>query len=149
MTEPPNVTARLAQFSAESRWEDIPAPVRHEAKRSLLDWLGCALGGCRDEAVERVLAALAAFSGPPEATVIGRGERLDILHAALVNAISSNILDFDDTHLRTVIHPSSPVASALLAFAEHRRTDGAQFLHAFVLGVEAECRIGSAISPGH
>lgn len=149
MADAPNVTARLAQFLTASRWEDIPQPVRHEAMRSLLDWLGCALGGCRDEAVDRVLAALAGFSGPPEATVIGRGERLDILNAALVNAISSNILDFDDTHLRTVIHPTSPVAAALLAFAEHRRTTGERFLHAFALGVEAECRIGNAISPGH
>ena len=144
-----NVTAGLAEFLADSRWEDVPSPVRHEAVRSLLDWLGCALGGCRDDAVDRVLALLAEVSGPPAATVIGRGERLDILNAALVNAISSNILDFDDTHLRTVIHPTSPVASALLAFAEHRRTTGERFLHALVLGVEAECRIGNAISPGH
>ena len=53
------------------------------------------------------------FAGPSQATLLGRGERIDALNAALLNGIASNILDFDDTHLRTVIHPTVPVASAL------------------------------------
>jgi 2-methylcitrate dehydratase PrpD len=144
-----NVTQQLARFIVESRWGDIPKPVRHEAKRSLLNWLGTALGGCNNPAVDIALAALRDFAGPPQATVLGRRERLDILNAAVINAISSNILDFDDTHLRTVIHPTVPVAAALLALAEHTPVTGAQFLHAFILGVEAECRIGIAMSPEH
>ena len=144
-----DVTRRLARFIVDSRWGDIPREIRHEAKRALLNWLGTALGGCNDVAVDTALAALREFSGPPQATVLGRRERLDILNAAVINAISSNILDFDDTHLRTVIHPTVPVASALLALAEHTPVTGAQFLHAFILGVEAECRIGIAVSPEH
>jgi 2-methylcitrate dehydratase PrpD len=143
------VTLRLARFLVESRWGEVPQAVRHEAKRALLNFLGCALGGCRDEAIERALAAFSPFSGPPQATLIGRGERLDVLHAALVNAMSANILDFDDTHLRTVIHPSAPVAAALFSLAELWPASGERLLHAFVLGVEAECRIGNAVSPGH
>ena len=146
MTE---LTRQLAQFAVDSSWSDIPQAVRHEGARATLNWLGCALGGCRDESIERMLAALGAFSGKPQATLLGRGERLDVLSAARVNGTSSNILDFDDTHLRTVIHPSVPVASALLALAEYSPLTGAQFLHAFVLGVDAECRIGNAITPGH
>jgi 2-methylcitrate dehydratase PrpD len=142
-------TRTLARFIAESRWRDIPTAIRHEAKRALLNWLGCALGGCRDETVTRALAALDEFSGPRHATLIGRAEKLDALNAALVNAVASNILDFDDTHLRTVIHPTVPVAAAILALAESQPVTGAQFLHAFILGVEAECRIGNAVSPGH
>ena len=80
------------------------------------------------------------FSGPPQASVLGRGERLDPLHAALINGISSHVFDFDDTHLRTVIHPAGPVASALLAFAEHRKVRGPDFVNALVLGIEVECR---------
>ncbi len=144
-----DVTAGLARFLAESRWSDIPQPVRHEAKRALLNWLGCALGGCRDQAVERALAALAEFALPRQAALIGRSERLDVLNAALINAMSSNALDYDDTHLRTVIHPSAPVAGALLPFVEHRPVSGERLLHAFILGVEAECRIGNSVSPGH
>lgn len=140
-------TRQLAQFAAESRWGDIPRAVRHEGERAILNWLGCAIGGCRDESVEVMLAALREFSGAPQATLIGRGGRLDALTAACINATSSNRLDFDDTHLRTVIHPTVPVASALLALAEYRPLTGAEFLHAFVLGVDAECRIGNAVSP--
>jgi 2-methylcitrate dehydratase PrpD len=142
-------TRELARFVAESRWDFIPETVRHEARRALLNWAGCALGGCRDESVDAALAALSDFSGPPQATLLGRGGRLDILNAAAINALSSNILDFDDTHLRTVIHPTVPVAAAALALAEHSRATGAQLVQAFVLGVEAECRVGNAVSPEH
>jgi len=144
-----DVTRQLARFIVDSRWGSIPKEIRHEAKRALLNWLGCALGGCHDPAVDTALGALREFAGPPQAVLLGRRERLDILNAALINAISSNVLDFDDTHLRTVIHPTVPVASALVALAEHTPASGAQLLHAFILGVEAECRIGIAVSPEH
>jgi len=143
------VTKRLAEFVVNARYEDVPAAVRHEATRSLLNWLGCAVGGSRHETVDIALATFAPFSGPPRASVLGRGERLDAMHAALVNGISSHVFDFDDTHLKTVIHPSGPVASALLAFAEHSPVSGADLLHAFILGVEVECRIGRAVYPSH
>ena len=143
------VTKTLAQFVVASRDTDIPQKVRHEAARSILNWLGCAVGGCRHETIDRALAALKPFCGPAQATVLGRGERLDIMHAALINGISSHVFDFDDTHLKTVIHPSGPVASALFALAEHRAMSGATFLHAFILGVEVECRIGNAVYPSH
>jgi 2-methylcitrate dehydratase PrpD len=144
-----DVTRQLARFIVDSRWGGIPREIRHEAKRALLNWLGCALGGCNDPAVDTALAALNEFAGPPQATVLGRRARLDILNAALINAIGSNVLDFDDTHLRTVIHPTVPVASAVVALAEHLPATGAQLLHAFILGVETECRIGNAVSPEH
>ena len=143
------VTKILAQFVVDSKYADIPEKVRHEATRSVLNWLGCAVGASRHEGIDIALAALAAFSGPPQASVLGRGERLDIMHAALLNGISSHMFDFDDTHLKTVIHPSGPVASALLALAEYRPMSGADFLHAFILGVEVECRIGNAVYPSH
>jgi 2-methylcitrate dehydratase PrpD len=142
------VTRTLARYLVGSRWEDIPGRVRHEACRSLLNWLGCAIGAARHETVERALAAVSVFSGPPQAAVLGRGERLDILHAALVNGISSHVLDFDDTHVRA-IHPSAPVLPALTVLAEWRRIGGAELLHAFVLGVEAEERIGLSVFPEH
>lgn len=143
------VTRQLARYVIESRFEDIPAAARREALRSLLNWTGCAVGGCRHPTIESALAALTEFSGPKQASVLGRGERLDILHAALMNGMSSHVFDFDDTHLKTIIHPSGPVASAILALAERRPVSGAEFLHAFILGVEVECRIGNAVYPAH
>lgn len=139
----------LGRFVAESRWEDISPALRQEAKRSILNNLGCGLGVAKDPAVTQALAVMRNFSGAPVATVIGQGVKLDPMAAAFVNAIACNLLDYDDTHLQTVIHPTAPVAPALLALAEQRGFSGAAVLHAFLLGGEVECRIGNAVSPGH
>jgi 2-methylcitrate dehydratase PrpD len=144
-----DTTRTLARFVIEHQSSQLPQNVRHDAVRSFLNWTGCAVGASRHETTERALAALAPFSGPPEATVLGRTERLDIMHAALINGIASHTFDFDDTHLKTVIHPSGPVASAVLALAERLPVSGEAFLHAFILGVEVECRIGNAVYPEH
>lgn len=141
-------TRILARYIVGSRSDDIPQQVRHEASRALLNWLGCTIGSCRHETVDRALAAVQPFCGPPQAAVLGRAERVDILHAALLNGISSHVLDFDDTHARA-IHPSAPVLPALLAYAEWRKISGREFLHAFVLGVEAEERVGLSVFPEH
>ena len=143
------LSRNLAEFLATARPEDMPTAVQHEAKRSLLNFFATALGGCRDIAVEHALSVVSPFAGAGQASVIGRHERLDALNAAFLNAISSNVFDFDDTHPGTVIHPSAPVAPALFALAETRRLTGRELLHAFALGVEVECRIGNAVSPGH
>ena len=143
------VTSTLAKFIVNHRYADIPEKVRHEAARSFLNWVGCAVGGSRHETVENALAALSEFSGPREATVLGRGDKLDAMLAALMNGITSHTFDFDDTHLKTVIHPSGPVASAILALSERKHLNGNDFLHAFILGVEAECRVGNAVYPQH
>ena len=143
------VTRTLARFIVGHSYTAIPEKVRHEAARSFLNWVGCAIGASRHETVENALAALAEFSGPREATVLGREDKLDIMLAALMNGITSHTFDFDDTHLKTVIHPSGPVASAILALAERKPVRGDAFLHAFILGVEAECRIGNSVYPPH
>ena len=143
-----DVTRTLARFLATARPEDVPPAIRHEAKRALLNWLGCAIGSARHETIECAVAALQPFFGPPQAAILGRSERADILNAALVNGTSSHVLDFDDTHARA-IHPSAPVLPALLAFAEWRPTTGADLLHAFILGVEAEERVGLSVFPEH
>ena len=102
----------------------------------------------QDPAVETALRVMAPFSGGGHATVIGRPERLDAMGAAFVNTIAANLLDFDDTHLETVIHPTAAVAPPLLALAEQRGLSGEAVLHAFLLGAEVQCRIGCAVSPG-
>jgi 2-methylcitrate dehydratase PrpD len=144
-----NISIQLARFVAETRPADIPPHARHEAKRALINFFATALGGCLDEAIETSLGVLAPFAGPGAAAIIGRRERVDALTAAFVNAASSNVLDFDDTHIPTVIHPTAPVAPALLALASLRPVSGADLLTAFVIGVEIECRLGNAVSPSH
>jgi 2-methylcitrate dehydratase PrpD len=139
----------LARYVVGARREDTPAAVRKEAARTVLNWVGCAVGGSRHETVDIAVRALSPFSGPAQATVLGRKERLDALHTALMNGISSHIFDFDDTHLRTIVHPAGPVASTILALSEYRPVSGADFLHALILGVEVECRIANAVYPAH
>jgi 2-methylcitrate dehydratase PrpD len=143
------VSARWGDFVARSHWSGIPAAVRHEAKRSILNIFGTSLGAANHPDFASLMRLLAAVAGPPQAAVLGRVERLDILNAAFANAISANLLDFDDTHLDTVIHPSAPVAPALFALAEQRGLSGSHLIHAFVLGVEIECRLGQSVSPSH
>src|SRR5271166_6203300 len=123
------VTRQLAQFVADSQWRDIPAAVRHEAKRTVMNFVGTALGGCGDIAIELAVRALGPFFGSAQATVIGRTERPDALSAAFLNAVSANVLEFDDTHLPSVIHPAAPVAPALFALAELRPVSGEDLLH--------------------
>src|ERR1044071_636938 len=98
------VTRKLARYVVQARLEDVPAPVRKEAARTLLNWTGCAVGGSRHETLDCAIRALGPFSGPARATVLGRKERFDPLQAAFLNGISSHIFDFDDTHLRTIVH---------------------------------------------
>jgi 2-methylcitrate dehydratase PrpD len=148
-TDGSGVTRRLARFVVDSKKADVPEAARKEAVRTLVNWVGCALGGARHETADCALEALSELSGPRTATVLGRKDRLDILHASLLNGITSHVLDFDDTHLETIIHPAGPVAPVLLALAERSPLSGEDFLHAFILGIEVECRIGKMVYPSH
>jgi len=145
----PGVTEVLAKFVVDMRWDDLPPPVTHQAKRSLMNFFAVALIGCRDQTFETALQTLAAFSGGKQAALIGRRERIDALSAAFLNAAGANVLDFCDTHVPTAIHPTAPLAPALLAVAELQRVSGRDLILAFVLGQEVECRIGLAMSPSH
>ena len=149
VVDAPPVTRILADFVAThpSRgWEDS---VEREAHRSFLNWVGCAIGASRHPAVEAALAAVTELEPAAQAMILGRGERVDVASAALLNGISSHTFDFDDTHLKSIVHPAGPVASAALALAEHRRASGRELVDAIVLGVDVECRVGNAIYPDH
>ncbi|RYC32375.1 MmgE/PrpD family protein [Lichenibacterium minor] len=146
---PEPVTHILARYAATAPASDIPPNVRHEAARTLLNWVGVAVGGSRQGAPNHAVKALLPFSGPAQANLFGRAERMDALHAALVNGISSHVLDFDDTHLRTIIHPAGPVASALTAWSQYRPLSGADAMNALVIGCEVELRLGNSVFPEH
>src|SRR6266568_5514414 len=77
-----DVTRKLARYVVNAHREDVPGPVRKEATRTLLNWVGCAVGGSRHETIDIAIRALSPFSGPSQATVLGRKERLDVLNAA-------------------------------------------------------------------
>jgi 2-methylcitrate dehydratase PrpD len=148
-TSAPPVTRILAEFVAghPSRgWDD---GVEREAQRTFLNWAGCAIGAAHHPTLGAALAAVQELAPGAQATILGRSERVDIASAALLNGISSHTFDFDDTHLKTIIHPAGPVASAALALAEHAGASGRALVDAIVLGVDVACRVGNMIYPDH
>jgi len=144
-----SVTEKLAAYVVDSTLDAIPRDVQKEATRALVNYLGCALGGSIEPALDVAIETLAPFSGEANACVLGRAERCDALHAALFNGIGSHVHEYDDTLPKNYIHPSVPVASALFAYASANPVSGRDFVHAFVLGFEVESRIGNAIYPAH
>ncbi len=141
------ISQQLAEFVSASRPEELPSEVIHEAKRALLNYLGCVLAGSKSQSTLDALAALPNCPSSP-AGVIAHATQLDPLNAIFINAVAGCVLDFDDTHLATVIHPSCVLFPGLLAAAQVRLISGREFLHAFALGVEIECRIGKALTAG-
>lgn len=145
----PAVTEVLARFVTDHPSRGWPDAVEAEAHRTFANWVGCAIGPSGHETVLAALAAVQTLQPAPQASLLGRKDKVDIASAALVNGISSHTWDFDDTHLKTIIHPAGPVAPAVLALAEHYRLPGRDMLDAMVLGIEVSCRVGNAIYPDH
>jgi 2-methylcitrate dehydratase PrpD len=142
-------TKTLAAYVVDNQLDDIPIDVRHEARRAIVNYVGCAAGGAPHQAMDIILRALGPYAGPATASVIGRRERIDPLHASLLNGISSHVYDYDDTTPKNYSHPTSPVASALFAYASVNKVTGPDFLHAFILGFEVESRVANAVYPAH
>jgi 2-methylcitrate dehydratase PrpD len=145
----PPVTQILATYVAEHPSRGWSDSVDHEAHRTFLNWLGCAVGAAHHEAAQAALAAVQHLQPAPQATLAGRSEKVDMASAALINGITSHTFDFDDTHLKTIIHPAGPVASALMALAEHTGASGRQVIDALVLGIDVACRMGNCLYPDH
>src|SRR5256885_1332251 len=142
-------TKTLASYVVDARIQDVPDDVRHEARRAIVNYMGCAVGGSPHPAMDITLRALGPFMGKPTARILGRNERVDPLHASLMNGISSHVFDYDDTTPKNYSHPTSPVASALFAYASANQVRGHDFMHAFILGFETLSRVANAVYPAH
>jgi len=145
----PPITRMLAEFAIGHPSQGWDAAVEDQAHRTLANWLGCAIGACSHDSVQAALAATRVLEPAPQAALMGRTERVDMANAALINGISSHTFDYDDTHLKTIIHPAGPIASALLPLAERLGSTGRAFIDALVIGMEVSCRVGNCIYPHH
>jgi 2-methylcitrate dehydratase PrpD len=154
----PGLTKYVGTFVVQTKYENIPADVIELGKKSILDGLGLALAGSRAESgpisrkyIEQAGACLG------KATVIGTTQKTAPQFAALVNGISIHADDFDDTQLAAakdrvyglLMHPTVPVLPAAFALAEQRTVSGKEWMLAYHLGVEVECKIAEAIAPRH
>lgn len=152
--KPQDETLALATFLSELIYEQLPAEVIEHAKACILNALGCALGSANAEPRRKAIEALIfdkieRLGVSQGATVIGRGERVDVQTAAFLNGVAITTSDYDDTHLRTVIHPSGTPLAAILPWAEVHHLSGKEVILALVVGIEAQCAVGNAISPSH
>jgi 2-methylcitrate dehydratase PrpD len=148
-TDPVLVTAVLAEKAANLRYDDLSSEARTVAGHCFMDFFGVTLAA-RDEPLANILAdQIAEDGGMPQATVIGRGTRVNIEQAALLNGAMSHALDFDDVNFGLGGHPTVPVAPAVLALAEHRKLNGKRLVEAFAAGFETECRIGQLVGRSH
>ncbi|MGH7343431.1 MAG: MmgE/PrpD family protein [Candidatus Rokuibacteriota bacterium] len=125
----------------------LPPAVIEAAGRSITDWVGTAIRGSREPLAEAIGKVIATTGGEPQATVLGRGLRTSALLASMANGAQSHALDFDDTHLPSVVHGAAPVAPVVLALGEWQHVTGAAALAAFIAGFEVETRIGRVIGP--
>jgi len=143
------LTKTLCTRLANAKFSDLPAAARHQARRGVLDWIGCALAGSGHKTIGTLLEVLREVGGPPQATVLGRKLRLGLRDAPLANGQMGHVLDFDDTHMGgVVLHASSPILAALFALAERNQVSGADFMLAYAVGFEAGVRTGWS-APGH
>lgn len=145
----PVATGRLVEFLQDTTSGDIPEHVRHESVRCLLDFVGLAVAGASEPTAEIVRRQCVALGGNEDSQVLGTRTRLRVTDAALVNAISAHALDFDDTHVPTILHPTTPLYAAALALGERDRARGRDIVAAHTLGYEVSARASLALYPEH
>ncbi len=144
-------TRRLAEFIYNLDYKSIPKDAIAKAKLCLMDWAGVTVGGYINgiNDMDSMINALSPFFGPPQATLLTKKRKVDVINAALINGTASHFLDYDDVHMGMIGHPTVPVVPAALAVGEYYQTTGRRLIESIVAGIEAECRIGEAVNPEH
>lgn len=154
----PGLTKYVGNFIVQTKYGDIPPDVIELGKKSILDGLGLALAGSRADsgAISRKFLEESGVCGG-KSTVIGTGLKTSPRFAALINGISIHADDFDDTQLASakdrvyglLTHPTVPVLPAILGLAEQHPVNGKEWMLAYHIGVEVECKVAEAIAPRH
>jgi 2-methylcitrate dehydratase PrpD len=151
------LTQEVADYVFKLSYKDIPADVTRLARGFILDGLGVALAGSIDECSRIVQAQVQEMGAKKECAVLGTALSAPPAKAALANGVAGHALDYDDTQLSTskeavyglLTHPTTPVLAAVLAIGEKQNISGAEFLLAYMAGIEVECRIADSINPRH
>ncbi|HSI91997.1 MAG TPA: MmgE/PrpD family protein [Jiangellaceae bacterium] len=140
----PTLVQRLASFAAEQRYSDLPLDVRDSVPGRVLDVLGISAAALPLDTSGAVLSYVRDTGGRTQATAIGLTDRVPAAQAALLNGTLAHSLDYDDTHLPSVLHPSAAVVPAALAAAERSGASGRDLVVAVAVGLEVCVRIGMA-----
>lgn len=144
----PTVTATMSQWAAELKFEDVSPEAVNQAKRFLLDSIGCALGGYQQHDVIIALKVLSEIAGPGKATVIGSVEKMDAVSASLANALMIRCMDYNDIYWKQDPSHPSDIFPAALACCERAGSNGRELIVGLVLGHEFEMRLCETAFPG-
>ncbi len=143
------ISERLARFIDEISIDKLRRDVIETAKLCVLDWLGSAIAGSTTRPIRIFVQVASELGGKSQATMIPNASKTSCHLAALVNAASSHVMEMDDLHKPSVLHPAAAVIPAGLAVAERDGRSGADLLTAIVVGYEVAIRAGEALGPSH
>ena len=142
------ITAKMARWAADVTYDDLGDRAKYEARRFLLDSLGCAFGGLRQEDAEIALGVLDDIGGKGPSTIIGTGKKTDPVTASLANALMIRIMDYNDIYSQQDPSHPSDIIPAAMACGERARRNGKDLVLGIILGYEFECRFCEAAFPG-
>src|SRR5689334_24865258 len=142
------VTAEMARWAAELKFTQLSKDAVYQAKRFLLDSLGCALGGYQQHDVKIALQVLEETAGAGPATIIGTGKKVDVVSASLANGLMIRCMDYNDIYWKQDPSHPSDIFPAALAGCERAKSDGKELIVGLVLGHEFEMRFCEAAFPG-
>ncbi len=143
------LSRQIADFTVGLSYEDLPAAVVKASRTAVTDWLGSVAAGSREPPAAMLAAVVRRAGGNHQASLIGFNEKSSALNAALVNGTSCHILELDDLHRSSILHPAAPIISAAVAAAEERGASGRELVAAVVTGYEVAIRIAEAVTPSH
>ncbi len=145
---PETITATMARWATDLTYDDLGERAIHEAKRYLLDSLGCAFGGYRQEDAKIALEVLDEIGGDGPATILGSGSKTDAVSASLANALMVRVMDYNDIYWQQDPSHPSDIIPAAIACGERAGRDGRNLIVGIVLGHEFEMRLCEAAFPG-
>lgn len=143
------IQEQMATYTFDASHEAFSADALGMARLCVLDWLGSAYAGKGARPTVAMLLVAKSLGGNPEATLLPDGSRSSALMAALVNSAASHVMEMDDLHKASILHPAAPVIPAALAMAEREGASGREFLAAVIVGYEVAIRVGEAMGPSH
>ncbi|MBI4842216.1 MAG: MmgE/PrpD family protein [candidate division NC10 bacterium] len=143
------ISERMAAFIFDTDSDALSADALTMAKLCVLDWLGSVYAGKGSRPAVAILLVAKSLGGNPEATLLPDGSQSSAYMAALVNAAASHVVEMDDLHKGSILHPAAPVIPAALAMAEREGASGRELLASIVLGYEVAIRLGEAMGPSH
>lgn len=140
------LTSALCDYARETETGALLLSTGERMTDALVNWVGCALAGSNSDTVNAAVAAIGIYSEGGRYAALGRSERFGLPDAIMLDCLSSASFGFDDAHLETILHPTGPVAAALLGLSQVRPINGEAFLAALAVGMEVQCRVALAIT---